>query len=82
MNDFVYLKVAPFLGILKGFKKAKLAPRFVGPFQIIKRIGSSAYRLALPSKLLGIHDVFHISMLKKCLLDPHQVISWENLQLE
>nr|GFA77409.1 hypothetical protein [Tanacetum cinerariifolium] len=51
-------------------KKRKLAPKFVGPFEIVERIGPVAYRLDLPEELNGVHDTFHVSNLKKCLVDP------------
>ncbi|GKE94780.1 putative reverse transcriptase domain-containing protein [Tanacetum coccineum] len=51
-------------------KKGKLAPRFVGPFVIIKKVGHVAYQLVLPEELNGVHDTFHVSNLKKCLADP------------
>ena len=61
------LKVSPWKGIMRFGKKGKLSPRFVGPFKIIQRIGKQAYRLELPEDLAGIHDVFHVSYLRKCL---------------
>ncbi|GKG27943.1 hypothetical protein Tco_0406270, partial [Tanacetum coccineum] len=51
-------------------KKEKLAPRFVRPFEIIKKVGSVAYQLDLLEELNGVHDTFHVSTLKKCLVDP------------
>ncbi|GJV71729.1 putative reverse transcriptase domain-containing protein [Tanacetum coccineum] len=57
-------------GVVRFGKKGKLAPRFVGPFDIIKKVGPMAYRLDLPEELNGVHDTFHVSNLKKCLADP------------
>ncbi|GKC37730.1 putative reverse transcriptase domain-containing protein, partial [Tanacetum coccineum] len=57
-------------GVVRFGKKGKLAPRFVGPFEIIKKVGPVAYRLDLPEELNGVHDTFHVSNLKKCLADP------------
>ncbi|GJW36302.1 putative reverse transcriptase domain-containing protein [Tanacetum coccineum] len=57
-------------GVVRFGKKWKLAPRFVGPFKIIKKVGPVAYRLDLPEELDGVHDTFHVSNLKKCLADP------------
>jgi hypothetical protein len=73
------LKVSPWKGVMRFGQKGKLSPRYIGPFEIIERIGSVAYRLKLPTELSGIHDVFHISNLKKCLVDeslamPHQEV--------
>nr|GEZ67607.1 retrotransposon protein, putative, Ty3-gypsy subclass [Tanacetum cinerariifolium] len=67
VGDHVLLKVSPWKGVVRFGKKGKLAPRFVGPFEITKRIGPVAYRLRLPQELNGVHDMFHVSNLKKCL---------------
>ncbi|GJZ40706.1 reverse transcriptase domain-containing protein [Tanacetum coccineum] len=67
VGDHVMLKVSPWKGVVRFGKKGKLAPIFVGPFEILKRIGSMAYRLRLPEELSGVHDTFHVSNLKKCL---------------
>ncbi|GJT80442.1 hypothetical protein Tco_1054784 [Tanacetum coccineum] len=66
VEDRVMLKVSPWKGVIRFGKKGKLAPRYVGPFEILKRIGPVAYRLRLPEELSGIHDTFHVSNLKKC----------------
>ena len=63
-------------------KKGKLSPRYVGPFEIIERISEVAYRLALPSTLSQLHDVFHVSMLKKYLHDSSHVLSYEALDVD
>ena len=60
-------------------KKGKLSPRFIGPFEIIELIGEVAYRLALLPALLRLHDVFHVSMLKKYVHEPTHVLSYESL---
>ncbi|GKC34237.1 putative reverse transcriptase domain-containing protein, partial [Tanacetum coccineum] len=70
VGDFVLLKVSPWKGVIRFGKKGKLAPRFVGPFEIIEKVGPVAYRLDLPEELNGVHDTFHVSNLKKCLADP------------
>nr|GEZ40044.1 reverse transcriptase domain-containing protein [Tanacetum cinerariifolium] len=70
VGDYVLLKVSPWKGVVRFMKKAKLAPRFVGTFEIIKKVGPMAYRLDLPEELNGVHDTFHVSNLKKCLADP------------
>ncbi|GJY20588.1 putative reverse transcriptase domain-containing protein [Tanacetum coccineum] len=57
-------------GVVRFGNKGKLAPRFVGPFEIIDKVGTVAYRLDLPEQLNGVHDTFHVSNLKKCLADP------------
>ncbi|GJY23010.1 putative reverse transcriptase domain-containing protein [Tanacetum coccineum] len=70
VGDHVLLKVLPWKGVVRFGKKGKLAPRFVGPFEIIEKVGHVAYRLDLPEELNGVHDTFHVSNLKKCLADP------------
>ncbi|GJS25591.1 hypothetical protein Tco_0454223 [Tanacetum coccineum] len=65
VGDHVLLKVSPWKGVIRFGKKGKLAPRFVGPFEITKRIGPVAYRLRLPEELNGVHDTFYVSDLKK-----------------
>ncbi|GKE95695.1 putative reverse transcriptase domain-containing protein, partial [Tanacetum coccineum] len=69
VGDRVMLKVSPWKGVVRLRKKGKLAPRYVGPFKILKRIGPVAYRLRLPEELSGVHDTFYESNLKKCLAD-------------
>ena len=70
VGDMVFLKVAPMKGVLRFEKKGKLSPHFVGPFEILERIGPIAYRLALPPSLFAVHDVFHVSMLRRYVADP------------
>jgi hypothetical protein len=66
----VYLKVSPMNGVKRFGVKRKLAPRYIGPFPILEKFGSVAYKLELPPSLAGVHDIFHISQLKKCLKAP------------
>ena len=81
-GDYVYLKVSPKKGTKRFGIKGKLTPRYIGPFQISERRGHVAYKLRLPESLLGIHDVFHVSQLKKCLRVPEQVENFEELGVE
>ena len=81
-GDFVYLKVSPMKGVTRFGVKGKLAPRYIGPFQILKRYGKVAYRLKLPEHLSAVHDVFHVSQLKKCLRVPEQNVEIEGVGLE
>jgi hypothetical protein len=81
VGDHVFLKVSPGRGIRRFGIKGKLSPRFIGPFEILERVGEVSYRLALPPQLVGVHDVFHISMLKKYVHDPFHIISHDNLVL-
>nr|GEY64279.1 putative reverse transcriptase domain-containing protein [Tanacetum cinerariifolium] len=81
-GDMVMHKVSPWKGIICFRKRGKLSPRYIGPFEIIERIGPVAYKLELPEKLRGIHNVFHVSNLKKCLADENLVIPLEEIQLD
>nr|GEX53869.1 hypothetical protein [Tanacetum cinerariifolium] len=82
VGDKVMLKVSPWKGIIRFGKHGKLSPRYIGPFEIIERIGPVAYKLELPEKLHGIHNTFHVSNLKKCLADENLVIPLEEVQLD
>ncbi|KAL4014301.1 hypothetical protein IC575_026501 [Cucumis melo] len=81
VGDMVFLKVAPMKSVLRFEKKGKLSPRFVGPFEILERIGPLAYHLALPPYFSAMHDIFHVSMLKKYVADPTHVVDFEPLQI-
>ncbi|KAL0539906.1 hypothetical protein IC582_024127 [Cucumis melo] len=82
VGDKVFLKVAPMRGVLRFERRGKLSPRFVGPFEILERIGPVAYRLALPPSLSTVHDVFHVSMLRKYVPDPSHVVDHEPLEID
>ncbi|WVZ52259.1 hypothetical protein U9M48_003335, partial [Paspalum notatum var. saurae] len=73
-DDHVYLRVSLMKGVHHFGVKGKLAPRYAGPFKILEQCGPVAYRLLLPSHLAAVHDVFHVSQLKKCLRVPEEVI--------
>ncbi|WVZ80466.1 hypothetical protein U9M48_027937 [Paspalum notatum var. saurae] len=81
-DDHVYLRVSPMKGVHRFGVKGKLAPRYVGPFKITERCGSVAYRLELPPHLAVVHDVFHVSQLKKCLRVPEEVVDTSQIQIE
>ena len=70
VGDHVSLKVNPTRGVVRLDKRGKLSPRFIGPFEILERIGIVAYRLALPPSMLGVHEVFHVSMLREHTPNP------------
>ncbi|KAL4037197.1 hypothetical protein IC575_000785 [Cucumis melo] len=82
VGDKVFLKVAPMRGVVRFERRGKLSPRFVGPFVILERIGPVAYRLALPPSLSTVHDVFHVSMLRKYVPDPSHVVDYEPLEID
>jgi hypothetical protein len=82
VGDYIYLKVSPFKGTHHYQLRGKLAPRFVGPFQITRRVGVVAYQLDLPQLLSTVHNVFHISQLKKCLRVPTNAANIETLDLQ
>ena len=81
VGDKVFLKVAPMKGVMRFGKKGKLSPRFIGPFEILVRVGKVAYKLALPPSLASVHNVFHVSMLKKYIQNSSHVLSYKQLEL-
>ena len=81
VGDFVYLRVSPTRGVQRFGIKGKLAPRYIGPFEIIETCGPVAYRIRLPSQLAAIHDVFHISQLKKCIKVPTEIIKPQDIEI-
>ncbi|GJW96035.1 putative reverse transcriptase domain-containing protein [Tanacetum coccineum] len=81
-SDRVLLKVSLWKGVVWFRKKGKLTPRFVGPFEILERIGLVAYRLRFPHELNGIHDTFHVSNLKKCLADASLHVPLEEIRVD
>jgi hypothetical protein len=81
-GNHVYLRVTPMKGMKRFMVKEKLAPRYVGPFPILEKCGSVAYKLDLPPSLAGVHDIFHVSQLKKCLKAPVDVVLPEVTPLE
>ncbi|XP_070049780.1 uncharacterized protein [Nicotiana tomentosiformis] len=74
VDDWVFLKVSPMKGVMRFGKKGNLSPRYIGPYKIIRRVVQVAYELDLPSNLESVHLVFHVSMLRKCIGDPANVI--------
>jgi hypothetical protein len=82
VGDYVYLKVSPMKGISCFGVKGKLAPRYIGPFLILERYGPVAYQLQLPKTLSAVHNVFHVSQLKKCLRVPDRTIEVTDVALE
>ena len=70
----MFLKVSPWRKILQFGKKGKLSPRFIGSYEVLERIGPVAYRLALPSELTKLHNVFHVSMLRRYRSDESHIL--------
>ncbi|GJY31930.1 hypothetical protein Tco_0415425, partial [Tanacetum coccineum] len=79
VGDKVLLKVSPWKGVVHFGKRRKHSPRYVGPFEIVERVDPIAYRLRLPQELVGIHDMFHVSKLKKCLADVNLQVPLEEI---
>ncbi|GJY15432.1 hypothetical protein Tco_0385854 [Tanacetum coccineum] len=82
VGDRVMLKVSPWKGVVRFGKRVKLNPRYVGPFKVIERVKMVAYKLELPPQLSRVHNMFHVSNLKKCLSDESPVIPLEELHVD
>ncbi|XP_073133584.1 uncharacterized protein [Henckelia pumila] len=81
-GDRVFLKILPFRGTVRFGKQGKLSLRFIGPYEILEKIGNLVYRLALTPDLSGIHDVFHVSMLRKYQPDLSHIIQVDEAELD
>jgi hypothetical protein len=79
VGDFVYLKVSPMRGLHRFKIRGNLTPRYIGPFMILEQRGEVSYQLELPSQLSDVHDVFHVSQLRKYLQVPEEQMSLEEL---
>ena len=82
VGDHVFLNVMPKRGVVRFGKRGKLWPRFIGPFEILERIGTVSYRLALPPSMSGVHEVFHVSMLRKYTPDRAHVVDWGQIEVD
>ena len=82
VGDKVFLKISPWKGVMRFGKCGKLSPRFIGPYEIMERVGPVAYRLALPPELSQIHDVFHVSMLRRYRSVPSHILQAQPIKLE
>ena len=71
----------PKRGVVRFGRREKLSLRFIGPFEILERIGTVAYRLALPPNMSGVHEVFHVSILRKYTPDPAHVVDWGQIEI-
>ena len=82
VGDHVFLKVMPKRGVIRFGKRGKLSSRFIGPFEILERIDTVAYRFGLPPSMSGVHEVFHVSMLRKYTSDPAHVVDWGQIEVD
>ena len=82
IGDRVFLKISSWKEILRFGRRGKLSLRFIGPYEIVSKVGPVAYRLKLPPELSRIHDTFHVSMLRKYILDPSHVLREQPVQLK
>ncbi|GKC89435.1 retrotransposon protein, putative, ty3-gypsy subclass [Tanacetum coccineum] len=80
--DLILLKVSPRKGVVRFGKRSTLSPRYVRPFKIVERVGPVAYRLRLPQELVGVHDTFHVSNLKKFLADVNLHVPLEEVKID
>ena len=81
VGERVMLKVSPWKGVIRFGKRGKLGPRFIGPFKVLERVGTQAYKLELPPELDGIHNVFHICYLRKCLAEETGILPLEEIRI-
>ena len=72
----------PKRGVVRFNKRGNLASRYIGPFKVFERVGTIAYRLALPPSLSGVHEVFHVSMLQKYTSDPAHLVDWRDIIID
>ena len=82
VGDHGFLKVMPKRGVVRFVKRGKLSSRFIGTLEILERVGTVVYRLALPPNMSGVHEVFHVSMLRKYTPDPAHVVDWGQIEVD
>ena len=81
VGDHVFLRVMPKRGVVRFGKRGKLSPRFIGSFEILERMGTVAYRLTLSPSMSGVHEVFHVSILRRYTPDPAHVVDWGQIEI-
>ena len=82
VGDHIFLKVMPKRGVVRFGKPGKLSPRFIKPFEILERVGTVAHWLALPPSMSGVHEVFHVSMLRRYTPDLAHVVDWGEIEVD
>ena len=82
VGDKILLRVSSMRGVLRFGKRGKLSPKYTGPFEIIARIGEVAYKLELPNELEKVHNVFHVSQLRKYVKDPSHILTPQVIELD
>ena len=82
VGDHVFLKVMPKRGVVRFGKRGKLSPKFIEPFKILERVETVAYRLALLPNMSGVHEVFHVSTLRRYTPDPAHVVDWREIEVD
>ena len=82
VRDHFFLKMMPKRGVIRFGKRGKLSLRFIGPFEILERVGTIAYRLSLPPSMSGVHEVFHVSMLRRYTPDPTHVVDRGEIEVD
>ncbi|GKE53249.1 putative reverse transcriptase domain-containing protein [Tanacetum coccineum] len=82
ISIIIWKEVSPRKGVVRFGKRSKLSPRYVGPIEVVERVGPGAYRLRLPHELVGVHDTFHVSNLKKCLADITLHLPLEEIKID
>jgi len=81
VGDHFFLRVTLFTGVGRALKSKKLTPMFIRPYQILRRIGPLAYEIAFPSRLANIHNIFHVSQLRKFVPDPSHILKSDSIQV-
>ena len=82
VRDHIFLKVIPKRGVVRFGRHEKLSSRFIGPFEILERVGTVVYRLTLSPSISGVHEVLHVSMLREYTPDPAHVVDWGQIEVD